>query len=163
MNKKELIEQLQAERARIEALLAELSEEQVGAGGVQGDWSVKDVVAHLTTWERRGTEWIRSIVQGEEPQVPMPGYSWRDLDRLNLETYQQNRLMPWRDVLAEFQQSFPLLMEQVQALGEEQLDETFQAEWTGDQVVSARQIVAWRYLHYRSHGGHIQAWLENLK
>ena len=53
-------------------------------------------------------------------------------------------------------------MEQVQALGEEQLDETFQAEWTGDQVVSARQVVAWRYWHYRSHGGHIQAWLETV-
>jgi hypothetical protein len=163
MNKQELIAQIQTARAWIEAMLAELSEEQIETEGVQGDWSVKDVIAHLTTWERRGTEWIRSIVQGEEPQVPLPGHSWQDLERLNQETYQQNRHRPWQDVLAEFQGAFPPLMEQLQALAEEQLDETFQAEWTGGQVVTARQVVAWRYMHYRSHGRHIQDWLEALK
>ncbi|MFX0198439.1 MAG: ClbS/DfsB family four-helix bundle protein [Candidatus Hodarchaeota archaeon] len=159
----ELIEQLKAHRAWIEAMLRKLDEQQMEVTGVQGDWSVKDIIAHLTTWERRGTEWIKSIVQEKEPQVPLAGYRASDMDWLNRETYQKNRNRPLQDILVEFQKSFPLLIEQVQALTEEQLDKTFQADWTDYKPTTVRNIVAWRYYHYKAHGQHIQAWLETIK
>ncbi|HEY4384036.1 MAG TPA: DinB family protein, partial [Ktedonobacteraceae bacterium] len=50
-NKAELLTHIQAEYDRFEALLASLSEEQMTIPGVNGTWSVKDNLAHLTTWQ----------------------------------------------------------------------------------------------------------------
>ncbi|MFQ5832358.1 MAG: DinB family protein [Candidatus Thorarchaeota archaeon] len=164
--KKELVENLQAERARIEAMLAELTEEQMEIPGVQHDWSVKDIIAHITTWERRGTGWIKSMVDGEDPQVSFKDHAWEEMvaahDQLNLDIYHQNRDRPLQDILSEFNQSFPLLMDQVRSLTDEDLDKQYSFRWAKDHV-SGRQIVAWRFYHYRLHAKHIEAWLDSLR
>ncbi|MFX0117247.1 MAG: ClbS/DfsB family four-helix bundle protein [Candidatus Hodarchaeota archaeon] len=163
MSKKDLIGQIRTVRTELEALFSKMSEKQMEMPGVQGNWSVKDIIAHITTWDRRGTKWIQSIAQGEEPQIPKAGYTWRDQAQLNQETYQKNRNRPIQDILGDFHQSFPLLMEQIEMLAEEQLEKVFQADWTRNNPISARDIVAWRYLHYQSHIRHIQAWQEAIK
>ena len=92
MSKSALINQLQMERSWIEGMLSELTGEQMEAPGVEGNWSVKDIIAHLTEWERRGTQWIEWVnvaARGEDEQLRQAGYSAKDLDRLNLETYQK--------------------------------------------------------------------------
>ncbi|MFX0113937.1 MAG: ClbS/DfsB family four-helix bundle protein, partial [Candidatus Hodarchaeota archaeon] len=103
ITKKELIEQLRTERARLETLLEGLRTDQMEIPGVRGEWSVKDIIAHITVWERRGIEWIRAVAQGNEPQVPEPGYTYRDQEALNLQTYQESRKRPLSDVLEDFQ------------------------------------------------------------
>jgi hypothetical protein len=42
-----MIEKLQTERKRLEQNLAHLSREQMHLPGVVGEWSTKDVLAHL--------------------------------------------------------------------------------------------------------------------
>src|SRR5258708_9355311 len=50
---------LQAERTQWNTLLAEVGLERIGVPGVEGEWSVKEVVAHLTWYEQ-------SIVEGAQ-------------------------------------------------------------------------------------------------
>ncbi|MBD0328165.1 MAG: ClbS/DfsB family four-helix bundle protein, partial [Pyrinomonadaceae bacterium] len=70
MNKAELLENLNTECANWDALLAEVGEGRMMQPGVVGDWSVKDVTAHLTTWERRPLEWLRAAQHGGTPRPP---------------------------------------------------------------------------------------------
>jgi hypothetical protein len=49
--KAELMARIEREWAVLQALLAQVSEEQMEAPGADG-WSVKDQVAHLAAWER---------------------------------------------------------------------------------------------------------------
>ncbi|MBO0731474.1 MAG: DinB family protein, partial [Acidimicrobiaceae bacterium] len=59
MKKAELIDELVATREELEELLTAMTSEQMLAAGVVGDWSVKDVLAHLLWYEREELELIR--------------------------------------------------------------------------------------------------------
>lgn len=160
----ELLQTLRAERDRIEGLLAQLSDEQMEAPNVNGGWSVKDIIAHLTIWERRGTQWIAWARESlQTGQVQHAGYSAKDVDRLNAEHYQQNKDRPLQAVLDEFRQVFPALIEQVEAINEDDLDMVVQADWTDHQLVTIRDVVRWRYWHYRYHVSEIEAKVESKK
>lgn len=52
MTKSELLNWLQEEYQQWEALLREIGPERMGHPGVNGNWSMKDMAAHLTGWHR---------------------------------------------------------------------------------------------------------------
>jgi hypothetical protein len=73
MNKAELIEAIRSERAELEALWAGATEEQMTRRpGPQADWSVKDLIAHLVSWEQKlagaiqSGRWAKSTGSGCE-------------------------------------------------------------------------------------------------
>jgi hypothetical protein len=41
-----------------------LSEAQLSEGGVTGDWSVRDIIAHVTTWEEEALKYLPLIMRG---------------------------------------------------------------------------------------------------
>jgi hypothetical protein len=52
-----------------------LSEVELLEGGVVGDWSVRDVIAHVATWEEEALKYLPLIIEGGRA----PRYSlWRD-------------------------------------------------------------------------------------
>ena len=50
MNKSELLNGLRKEYQQWEALLDQIGEARMDQPGVAADWSIKDIVAHLTGW-----------------------------------------------------------------------------------------------------------------
>ncbi|MFX1256208.1 MAG: ClbS/DfsB family four-helix bundle protein [Promethearchaeota archaeon] len=163
IDKLAFIKHLQTDRSRIEDMLAEMTSEQMELPGVQGDWSVKNIIAHLTIWERRGIEWIKAAMQEKEPEVPLPRSGLFDINQLNMRIYEESENRSVEDILSEFHQVFKLLINQVELLDDKQLDKIVQAKWTGNTPVPIRFMIAWRFIHYQSHGRHIQAWLETNK
>jgi len=59
MGKRELLSALTDERAHLSAMLARLDDSQMVTPGVQGNWSVKDILAHMSAWDRRGMRWLK--------------------------------------------------------------------------------------------------------
>ena len=51
MDKTTLLNTIQTERARFEALIAPLSEAQLCSPTLDGQWSIKDIMAHIAEWE----------------------------------------------------------------------------------------------------------------
>ena len=37
--------------------------------GVVGNWSVKDVLAHVTTWEEEAQKYLPAILEGRRPPI----------------------------------------------------------------------------------------------
>lgn len=166
MRVEELIQTLQTERVLLEDLLSGLSAEQMAIPGVEGDWTVKDLVVHLTVWEQRGTQWIQwscEMAQGQRSEVPHAGYSGRDLDKLNQVIFEQNRDRTVTEVMADFQQAFPRLLAQIRELRDSDLELVIQADWTDHQPATIAEIVSWRYWHYRGHRQALESWVEGLK
>lgn len=163
-DKRKLVKSLKAQRVMLEVTLEQLSEAEMLLPGVDGEQTVKDIIAHLTVWDRRGTEWIRAAARGEMPQMPEPGKTWDDLDHLNEETYRANRDRPLKAILAEFAVAYPPLLGAVEAFPEGELARQI-TRYKGGQpeVMTARRLIAWRYRHYRDHGQQIREWHENLK
>jgi uncharacterized protein (TIGR03083 family) len=118
MNKTEFITTLRAQRERLEAALAGLSEAQITRPGANGQWSVKDLVAHLTYWERGMVDILEQIARGEPIQDDETGTT----DAINVRVYARNRERSLADVLADFRESYRRLLGALQALPDETLN-----------------------------------------
>jgi len=73
MEKQQLLETMKTTRADWETLLTKVGEARMTVAGVTGNWSVKDVVAHLTAWEKQTVARLTAIRQGGTPEPGVPG------------------------------------------------------------------------------------------
>src|SRR4051794_9527662 len=106
MNKAEMLDRLDADNRRWEALLAEIGEARMTEPGVGGPWSMKDIIAHLTGWRKRSVARLQAAGPGEpEPPMPWPASLQTD-DEINDWIYEQNRDRPLDAVLADSRQTY---------------------------------------------------------
>jgi hypothetical protein len=126
MQKSELVQWFQGEVQQWNALLDHIGMARMEQSGVNGDWSMKDMIAHLTGWNRKLVAGILALQQGEpEPPPPWPDHLDTD-DAVNVWLYESNRERPLRDVHDESQQVFQQLLTIVKALPEDVAIETVQ-------------------------------------
>ena len=84
MNKSELIDWLQNEYRMWEELLDRIGPVRMEQPGVNGDWSMKDIVAHLTGWNRWLITRLQAAQRGESEPPPLwPGQLQSD-DEINV-------------------------------------------------------------------------------
>ncbi len=79
-----LLSEIQRERAALDDLLRELTRQEMTRRGVtRGGWSVKDILGHLVEWQQMNLDWYAAGLRGEKVAMPAPGYTLRELPRLN--------------------------------------------------------------------------------
>jgi hypothetical protein len=130
--KQELLESIQASRAALNRKFSHLTPEQMTWPGSMGNWSVKDILAHLVDWEQRFIGWYQAGVQGDVPQTPAPGMTWRDLPRLNQQGYESHKVEPLEEVLIHYEASFQEIMAMIEGMSEQEIFEPEYYRWTGD-------------------------------
>jgi hypothetical protein len=152
-----LLTRLANDFSQFEKRLDQLTEVQLLAPHFYGLWSVKDTLAHLTAWDRRGTRWIAEALRGEIPAVPEVGMTWADAAKLNEQTYQANQARSIQSVRTDFQDTYQALVAQVQAVTDDDLLKEHRI--TGSTTpVKLRNIIAWRYMHWQEHLKNLSAW-----
>ena len=159
MDKAELLDRLQAEHSRLEETITRLTPEQMAAPELPDGWSVKDTLAHLAIWNRRGTTWLAAAARGDTPQIPAPGATWADMDRMNAESYRENLDKPLEDALDEYRDSYRQLVKQLQALTDETWDREYHFH-DDPQPTPVSRIAEWRLRHLVAHGGPVHALVE---
>jgi hypothetical protein len=119
MNKPELLNWLQDEYQQWEALLDQIGPERMDQPGVNGVWSMKDIVAHLTGWNRSLVARLRAAQRGEpEPPPPWPAHLQTE-DEINAWIYESNCGRSVREVLDESRQVFQQLLNVIEGLPED--------------------------------------------
>jgi Protein of unknown function (DUF1706) len=159
-SKAALLTELQTERARWEAILAEVGPERMTTPGVEGEWSVKDVIAHVTYYERVVRDRLLASLAGSEfvrPAYEAPqGLS---IDDRNAWIYARINALPLDEVLREAHEVYPPLLAAVQTLTEADLNDPAHFPWQNGSAV-------WEWVegditeHYRDHIANIRAWLD---
>src|SRR5712691_144868 len=152
-----LLDNIRAEYNRLESLLAPLSEEQLTTPGVNGPWSIKDNIAHLTAWQDYLLHQLQGVLADKEPPEYMPGLSTED--EINERLYQENKDRPLAEVQAAFRTSFQRVLIIVQAMREETLNAPF--PWRKDGNPVWPLIADNTYGHYQEHGNIISSWLSS--
>jgi uncharacterized damage-inducible protein DinB len=82
MKKHELLAAMESARAELLEAIAGLSDEQLLEPGVVGNWSVRDVLQHISLWEAELVRLLAHVEQGRKPS----GERWSgnvDIDALN--------------------------------------------------------------------------------
>jgi len=130
--KKELLDSIRTTRELLERKFSKLTPEQMVWPGSMDDWSVKDILAHLVDWEQRFIEWYRAGKKGEIPETPAPGYTWRELPRLNQEGFERHKNEALQNVLERYEESYLEILELVEGMEAQEIFEARYYEWTGD-------------------------------
>lgn len=156
--KDNLLAQIRAEHASWRALLEEIGEERMEQPGPMGDWTFKDLVAHLGGWRERTLRRLEAGPDGEEPPTLWPG-NLTDDDEANAWIYEQNRNRPLHDVLADYDASFGRLAVAIAALPDADITTPGRFRWMEGRALAEADFFG--HLH-EEHDPSIRAWLAGL-
>lgn len=164
-----LIDNIRTKQTAMEQALEMLNEQQMTTPGVVGAWSIKDVVAHISAWERIALGRLQAAAKNEMPAVSWaPGeptfteLSNTDVDSINNEFYQHNKDRPLQDVLAEFHTLALRIVNALQELSDDVLTDAQRFTWTFGRPLW-RFVPGDSYEHVNEHLAEIQAWLATVR
>jgi DinB family protein len=150
---------LQTERTRWNALLAQIGTARMEEPGVEGEWSAKELVAHLTWYERALVEGARQVLVGGAYVRPSEGPHALTMDERNARIAEESRARPVGDVLAEAEQVFGQLTTLIVACPQDLLNDPRRLGLPED-VVPWMMVANNSYGHFQQHEPAIRAWLE---
>jgi uncharacterized protein (TIGR03083 family) len=142
VNKAQLLETMQKEHQALDQALAPLTSEQISAVSRATQWSIKDVLAHLTAWEQMCLGWYKAGRRGQTPPLPAKGYNWAQLPALNQHILETHRDSPLDDIRRKYRASYQQMLKTVQALAEEELFTPGRYAWTNKNLLAAYFISA---------------------
>ena len=157
MDKQQLLETMKTTRADWEALLTKVGEARMTVAGVTGNWSVKDVVVHLTAWEKQTVARLTAVRHGGTPE-PAPWPPNLSEEDENEWIYEANRKRTLRDVLDDSRRVHDQVMKQLQSVTDEELNQPGRFNWLDGNKL-ADYIPGNTYEHYQEHGELIRKWL----
>lgn len=158
MTKPRLLETLRTKRAEWDAAVSEVPPNRLTEPGVAGHWSVKDIVSHLTYYERWMADRIHEQLRGEN-FIPTEIDMIPSIDARNNRIYEQTKDLPLETVLADSRQTFQRLIEGVEAHTEAFLTEPQQFEGAPEPIIVWKMLRSEVYNHYALHIPSIKAWL----
>ena len=160
MNKSELIANIRAERERLEAVLAQIKPEDMTTSGVAGEWSVKDVLAHLAVWASRTVTALFQAERGQKPTLGVPNDHPNDWANVNKKDYDEQKDRPLDRILADFHGSHAQLIKRLEQWQDESalFDKRRYPSLGGESL--ARLAHGNGDEHDAEHRAHIEAWLK---
>ncbi|HET7093801.1 MAG TPA: ClbS/DfsB family four-helix bundle protein [Thermomicrobiales bacterium] len=160
-NKGEILAFIEGERTAWEALLAEVGERRMTEPGAFGEWTFKDLVAHLNAWEGQTLAQLEAAAWGRpEPADPWPISLGDDDDAINAWIFEHNRERLLGDVVAESREHYARLAEIVQMLPDDALTDPRRFAWTAGKPLGAYIVDGDYFAHvHAEHEPAIRAWL----
>jgi hypothetical protein len=120
-NKAAILKRVQTERQRLEQNISGLSPDEMLQPGVVGQWSIKDVLAHLADWEAHMLVWVKAARGGDPVASPEPGLTWHEFKLFNERVYERHRNQPLKAVLKYFRDTHRKFVALVEAMPNEEL------------------------------------------
>lgn len=156
MDKNTLIAQLEADRARFNAAIAHLSDEELVSAPLEESWTGKDLLAHITAWEAHLLGWLATAERGVPLNLP-EGAGWDPyVEAFNHEAYEHNRDRSLEAIRHDYETNYAALLDRLRALPDQEDDPRW-GPWKDG-------LPPWGLLltypeHYRHHIQSVAAWL----
>lgn len=146
-----LLETIETRWDELMAAIDGLSDDEMQQPGVVGDWSVKDILAHVTTWEHEALKHLPEIAAGKPQQRYKDVYG--GLDAFNALTFQQNRERSMDEVRTRMTDTHARLLAYLETVPDDLLHsrERFRTRLRWD-----------TYSHYPIHAEHIRDWRDRV-
>lgn len=149
MNKEQLFKRLNKTWVEFTKSYAGLSKSQLVKPAVTGDWSVKDIISHVTTWEREAVDHIPELLKGK--RQPLYSVKYGGIDAFNAMMTERGEKLSLAEVLREQGETHARLAAYIETLPEDQ--------FTTETRVR-RRIRLDCYGHYPIHAKAIRSWRE---
>jgi hypothetical protein len=146
MNRPRVLARVDAAWADLKESYAGLSRSQMTEPGVAGDWSVKDVLAHVTTWEAEALKYVPLLLAGGRP----PRYvTFGGLDAFNAKRSAEKRRLSLTAVLRQLDDTHHRLRALIERLPEAQFARETRVR---------RRVRLETFGHYPEHAAAIRRW-----
>lgn len=149
MDRQQLLKRLGKAWAALKESYNGLSDWQLTEPSVTENWSAKDILAHVTTWEEEALKYLPLILRGDRP----PRYSimYGGIDAFNAQRTEQKRDLSLPAVLQQLEETHRQLIDYVQTVAEEQFTQ---------ETRFRRRLRLDTYSHYAEHAKMIREWRE---
>lgn len=117
MKREQLVDKLEKAWEGFQDSYAGLSETQMLQPGVTGDWSVKDILAHVTWWEEEALKHLPNILKGA--RRPRYSVTYGGIDAFNAQMTGLRRDLSLDAVLAQMLATHTRLLEFIDGVPEE--------------------------------------------
>lgn len=151
MKKQQLLDKLERAWADLVQSYAGLSDEQLTRSGVTDSWSVKDILAHVTTWEEEALKYLPSILRGEK--TPRYKDLYGGIDSFNAQMAAKKQALPLSDILSQLDDTHHRLIDLIQSAPDDQI---------ATETPFRRRVRLDTYSHYPIHANAIRAWRERM-
>ncbi len=143
-----LVKRVDTAWAAFQESYADVPHAQLVEPSVMGDWSVKDILAHVTTWEEEALTHLPLIIAGGRP----PRYvTYGGIDAFNAQMTEQKRGLSLSDVQRQLDDTHRQLIDFIQSAPADQLTRETRAR---------RRLRLDTYGHYPLHAEAIREWRE---
>jgi hypothetical protein len=144
----QLLHRLDTAWTAYQASYAGLPDAQLLEPGVMGNWSVRDILAHVTIWEEEALRHLPLIIAGGRP----PRYvTYGGIDAFNARLIAEKRGLSLADVRDQLAETHRRLIEFVRSAPADQFTRETRAR---------RRLRLDTYGHYPLHAAAIRAWRE---
>jgi hypothetical protein len=160
MTKDEIFDALEDERENFLDAIDGLSDEELQQPGVVGEWSIKDIMIHLNSWE---AEMVKLLWQAKQGQPPSnPDWTEEQVDQLNQEWFEAYHARPLDRVMADFIAVRKQTSRRVEAFTDKDLNDPQRFSW-----LKGRPLWVWvaqdSFEHEAEHTAQIRAWRDEHK
>jgi hypothetical protein len=143
-----LLDKLEAAWSEFQESYAGLKDEQLLQPGVTGEWSVRDLIAHVTWWDEEALTHLPATLAGER----LPRYSamYGGIDAFNALMTERKRELSLEEVRARAEETHRRLVAYIQGLppeqivGEPRFRHRLRLDTFGHYPLHTKQIREWR-------------------
>jgi hypothetical protein len=147
MNRQQLLDRIDNAWSAFQQSYAGLSDAQLIIPGVTGDWSVKDLLAHITIWEEEALKYLPLIMDGGRP--PRYSVTYGGIDAFNAQMVERWRSLSLREIQERHNATHARLIDVVHAAPEDQIVR---------ETPFRRRLRLDTYSHYPIHTKSITEW-----
>merc|ERR1711916_406754 len=95
------------------------------------DKNIRDILVHLHHWHLMFLEWYKVGMNGEKPEMPASGYTWKTTAELNQKIWQIYQKTSYDEAFNLLEDSFRKVQEIIYSHSDEELFEKKRYKWTG--------------------------------
>lgn len=154
IDRRETIERYKKEHESLKKLVVSLSEEQVTKPNTVGEWSVKDIVAHLAAWNWEAIDEVERVLKNEATWQARYDDK-KGESEFNRKEVKKRRGMSWKEVLKDFDDSFWAQIKRMEQLSEDAWKHRSENQaWSDGTPVTVYSLFSNEYEGEGHEGGH---------
>jgi hypothetical protein len=147
VDRAQFLKRLDKAWAALKESYAGLPEARLTESGVIGAWSVRDILAHVTTWEQEALKHLPLILKGGKP--PRYSVKYGGIDAFNALMTEQKKSLSLSDVLKQLDEIHRQLVSFIQRAPEEEFSH---------ETHFRHRLRLDTYSHYPKHAEAIRKW-----
>jgi hypothetical protein len=155
MTQDEILDALEDGREKFLDAIEGLPDEAMRESGVCGDWSMKDLLSHLSRWEAELVKLLWEASQGDQPDTVHFGKT--SIDEMNAIWHKDSAGRPLERVMEDFIAVRKQTNRRVQAFSDEDLNDPQHFAWQRSEPLW-KWVASDSFGHEEEHLAQVQEW-----